>query len=66
MKCERCGREARVSIGSMFNTEQVCLDCKEREEAHPLYAEARRREAQAVRQGDYNFRGIGLPADLRR
>jgi hypothetical protein len=48
----------------MFNTEVLCLDCKEREEQHPRYEEARRAEAEAVRRGDMNFPGIGKPEDL--
>jgi hypothetical protein len=48
----------------MFNTEQICLDCKEREEQHPRYEEARRAEAEAVRRGELNFPGIGKPEDL--
>jgi len=64
MRCERCGKPTRVTIGSMFNTEMICLDCKEREKAHPDYERARQAEARAVRSGDYNYSGIGRPADL--
>jgi hypothetical protein len=48
----------------MFNTEEICLDCREREEQHPPYEEARRAEAEAVRRGELNFPGIGKPEDL--
>jgi hypothetical protein len=65
MICDRCGRESRVSIGSMFNMDQICLDCKKLEEAHPMYEHAREIEGEAVRNGNYNFPGIGLPVDLR-
>lgn len=64
MRCERCGSEARISICSIFNTEQICRGCREREEAHPDFERAREAEARAVRSGDYNFPGIGKPADL--
>ena len=63
--CERCGKATLAHIMSMFNTEDVCLECAEKERAHPKYEEARRIEAEHVRQGDYNFPGIGLPEDLR-
>jgi hypothetical protein len=43
----------------------LCLDCKKKEEAHPAYERARKAEQDAVRRGDRNFPGIGLPPDLR-
>ena len=64
MKCERCGIETNVTICSMFNTENICMACKEKERRHPKYAEARDAERQEVLSGNYNFRGIGKPSDL--
>lgn len=64
MKCERCGEERIGSICSMFNTQTVCFPCKELEEAHPEYEAARKAEQRAVQRGDYNFPGVGLPADF--
>lgn len=64
MKCERCGKETTTTMCSMFNTETICMACKERERKHPKYAEAREAERQAVLNGDYNFAGIGKPDDL--
>ena len=55
-----------VSICSMFNADQICMDCKDEEEAHPDYEKARAAESAACLAKNYNFRGIGLPADLRR
>jgi hypothetical protein len=49
---------------SKFNTDLLCLNCKEREEAHPKYREACEAEENAVRRGDMNFPGIGRPEDL--
>jgi hypothetical protein len=64
-RCDRCGKSLRDgSIMSKFNTQQICLECKDKERAHPLYAEADRAETEAVRRGDYNFPGIGKPDDL--
>jgi hypothetical protein len=49
---------------SYFNTEEICLDCKVLEQAHPLYPEAVAAECAAVKAGDMNFPGIGKPDDL--
>jgi hypothetical protein len=64
MRCERCQSECLSTICSMFNTDMVCRDCKRKEEAHPEYENARSAEMAAVQSGDYNFPGIGKPADL--
>lgn len=63
-RCERCGKETIVTIMSKFNTQTICMDCKEKEKAHPKYAEADAAEVAAVKAGNYNFAGIGLPPDL--
>ena len=65
MKCERCRKETLGTIMSKFNTEIICGDCKDAETEHPAYAAADRAEVEAVRRGDNNFPGVGLPADLR-
>jgi hypothetical protein len=62
--CDRCGRETIVLKMSWFNTDNLCLDCQAEEAAHPQYAEARAAEEAAVRRGDFNFPGVGLPPDL--
>jgi hypothetical protein len=49
---------------SRFNTDWICLACEEKERAHPLYKKASEAELAAVRSGDFNFKGIGKPADL--
>ena len=64
MKCPRCNQESIASTMSIFNTEIVCLECKGKEENHPKHDEARAAELAAVRAGDLNFPGIGLPPDL--
>jgi hypothetical protein len=63
--CDRCGGDARISTGSIFNAEQICQACEAEEKAHPDYERAREIEADAVRRGDYNFPGVGLPPELR-
>lgn len=62
--CERCYTETNVTTGSYFNRQMICLECDRKERAHPKYAEAKRIEGEAVKRGDYNFPGIGKPADL--
>jgi hypothetical protein len=62
--CDRCGKTTVGSIMSVFNTDVICFDCKETESAHPDYEKARQAEADAVKAGNYNFEGVGLPADL--
>ena len=54
-----------MTTGSYFNTEIICPECDEAEQAHPDYERARAVEGEAVRAGNFNYPGIGLPADLR-
>lgn len=60
MKCNRCGKETSVHIMSMFNTEEICMDCKALEEIRPDYKDAVETDEQAIRRGDRNFPGIGF------
>lgn len=66
MTCDRCRKETRSSSMSYFNTDVICPDCDAEERAHPDYERAREIELEHVRNGDYNFRGVGLPHDLVR
>lgn len=65
-KCARCGvsLENVVHTTSMFNTDVICSDCKEREKRHPLYEKAAKVELEEVLKGNYNYEGIGCPPDL--
>ena len=65
MICSRCKRETDTSTGSYFDATMICMDCDKREKAHPQYVEAKRVEHEAVKGGDLNYPGIGLPKDLR-
>jgi hypothetical protein len=58
-KCDRCFKETRATIMSMFNTQILCMDCKAAEEKDPRYQEAREADEAAIRRGDFNFPGIG-------
>ena len=59
--CDRCG--GSLSGGrtmSMFNEQCICMECADKERKRADYGVARDAEANAVRCGDMNFRGIGL------
>lgn len=64
MTCDRCGRETGAYTMSMFNTDTICMDCKRREKAHPSYAKAEEADQDEIRNGNFNFPGIGCPPDL--
>lgn len=64
MTCDRCGKETLIHTMSMFNTDVICMDCKEREKEHPQYVDAVEADNDQIRAGNYNFPGIGKPADL--
>jgi ArsR family metal-binding transcriptional regulator len=57
--CDRCGKQTRCTIMSMFNTQTICMDCKDAEEKDPRYKAAREADEDAIRRGDFNFGGIG-------
>lgn len=62
--CERCHRPVTAHTRSFFNTQHICMECVEVEQAHPLYAKARAAEQRSVDAGDFNYPGIGAPPDL--
>ena len=64
--CARCGVSLEQEAWSMsyFNTDHCCLPCLEEEQKHSLYQTAKKIESQEVAKGNYNFEGIGLPADF--
>ena len=49
---------------SLFNTQDICLECKNKEEQHPDYKEALRKDIEEINNGNFNFKGIGKPVDL--
>jgi hypothetical protein len=65
MTCDRCGKDSLAYTMSIFNTDEICMACKDKERAHPAFEEARRVESEQVKAGNFNFQGVGLPADLR-
>ncbi len=63
-RCHRCGTKTTVHTMSRFNTDLLCDDCNTKERSHPQYRQACEAEERAVRGGNYNFSGVGKPADL--
>ena len=60
--CDRCGKKLTDGrMMSMFNTDCICLECKQNEMRMEEYAVACKAENAAVKCGETNFRGIGLP-----
>lgn len=60
MRCDRCHEETFSTSMSCFNTDMICMDCEDREKEHPRYEEAKARELEEVKKGNYNFPGVGL------
>jgi hypothetical protein len=60
MICKRCRKETDIHIMSMFNTDEICMECKDKEEQRPDYKEAVEADNNAIRHGNYNFKGIGF------
>ena len=45
---------------SMYNTDCICMECKRKETERADYKAASQAEHNAVKNGDRNFKGIGL------
>lgn len=58
--CDRCQSETKTLTGSWFNTQMICPRCEKIESKHPRFEEAKRREQEEVKKGNFNFEGIGL------
>lgn len=43
---------------SMYNTDCICLSCKEKEFKRADYGEAVEAEHKEIKKGNYNYRGI--------
>ena len=62
--CQRYGAKTNAHMMSMFNTQEICMGCKDTEEKHPDYQKAQDAEYAACVDGRSDFFGIGLPAGL--
>lgn len=58
--CDRCGKNLKGGrIMSMLNEDCICMDCKDKETKDENYEQARLKELEEVRKGNYNYKGIG-------
>ena len=58
--CDRCGKILDAGrIMSIFNTDCICMECKDKERKRTDYKTAADAEIDAVKRGEYNFKGIG-------
>jgi len=54
--CDRCNAPLNnISYYSWYNNQLICKDCRVEEALRPDYAECRKAEAEAVKQGHLNF-----------
>lgn len=65
--CDRCG----ASLGggrmmSRYNEDCLCLDCISKERQRDDYQQACDAEITAIRNGNYNFEGIGLNENIKK
>ena len=58
--CHRCGAKSDVHIMSMYNEQLICMECKDKETKRDDYDKAVRADHEQIRQGNYNFKGIGF------
>ena len=45
---------------SIYNTQVICMTCKEKEQQRTDYRKAVEADHAEIRKGNYNFQGIGL------
>jgi ribosomal protein L40E len=58
--CDRCGAKLKYRIMSMYNTDVICRECKDKEQQREDYSKALEADHEQIRKGNYNFKGIGL------
>ena len=59
--CDRCGGSLDGGrIMSMYNTDCICMECKDKEQKRSDYKKAVEADHSHILKGDYNFKGIGL------
>lgn len=61
--CQRCLVTTKTHTMSWFNEQLICDHCSDREKEQKNYVSARRAEEEALRDGNYNFIGIGLDGE---
>jgi len=57
--CDRCGGSLESGrIMSMYNTECICIECKERELLRRDYRKAADADHAEIKKGNFNYKGI--------
>jgi len=57
--CDRCGGSLKGGrIMSMYNTDCICLSCKDKESKRADYGEAVKADHEEIKKGNYNYKGI--------
>jgi hypothetical protein len=57
--CDRCGESTNnTTTMSIFNTDVICMNCKEEERKDPEYKAADEAADEAYRLGIKNFKGV--------
>lgn len=57
--CQRCGQKATGTTRSPFNTQIICMRCREKELRHPDLRTAEDMMRRAEKRKDKNFLGLG-------
>ena len=58
--CQRCKKSTDgITTMSMFNEDVICMTCKTKEKTHPNYKSALKADSDAIKSGNYNFKGVG-------
>lgn len=60
MICARCRKRCGATMMSQYNTQIVCMSCKDAEEIREDYKFAVEAENEAMKRKDFNFKGIGF------
>lgn len=57
--CDRCGGNLKGGrIMSMYNTDCICLSCKNKETKRAGYDQAVKADHEEIKKGNYNYKGI--------
>jgi len=57
--CDRCGSELKSGrTMSMFNTQCICMKCKEKEMKRADYQKAVKADHEEIKKGNFNYKGI--------
>ena len=65
--CDRCGGSLESGrMMSKFNEDCLCMDCIQKERQRDDYKAASDAEIEAVRNGNFNFKGVGLNESIKK